>query len=252
MTKLFENDLKKAGVNHPKVDPVPQGEVAFIFCKVKGKKNAVQVFIDPGCNCAIAKDGIPQQEFTSCKLRSGPIGIDVATGIQVNAEAEWAMSLPLENGSHQAVRALTVSKVTSDMPKLMLRNVFEKIKASNSFDHKSISIPKELGGEVHMILGIQFNKLHPETLFTLPNGLAVYKSKLLPASCNKLACIGGPIEALDTIVVSSGAKSAIRYMGHLIRNVSAVNIPRMEFFPNSMIEMEKCQERFVDKRDSWY
>ena len=32
LTKLFENDLKKAGVNHPKVDPVPQGEVAFIFC----------------------------------------------------------------------------------------------------------------------------------------------------------------------------------------------------------------------------
>ena len=98
-----------------------------------------------------------------------------------------------------------------------------------------------------MILGIQFNKLHPETLFTLPNGLAVYKSKLLPASPKELACIGGPIEALDTIVVSSGAKSAIRYMGHLIRNVSAGNIPRMEFFPNSMIEMEKCQERFVDR-----
>lgn len=248
LAKLFENDLKKAGVKNPKVDPVPDGEVAFMFCIVKGNKSAVQVFIDPGCNCAIMKDGIPQVQFKSCKLQSGPIGIDVATGISVNAEAEWGINLPLADGSHQAVRGLTVSKVTSDMPKLMLRKVFEKIKQSNKdFDHQNIKIPKELGGEVHMILGIQFNKLHPEPIFTMPNGLTVYKSKLLPANPNELACIGGPIEALDTLVVSAGAKSTIRVMGHLIRSISAGNIPRMEFFPSSSAEMERCKERFVDR-----
>ena len=248
LTELFINDLKKEGVKNPRVDPMPEGEVAFIFCMIKGKKSDVQVFIDPGCNCAIMKDGIPQQEFDSCKLQNGPIQIDVATGISVNAEAEWGIRLPLENGSYQVVRGLTVSRVTSDMPRLRLKKVLKKIKTENkSFDHQNIQVPEKLGGEIHMILGIQFNRLHPEPLFTLPNGLTIYKSKFLPAKPNELACIGGPIEAVDSMVVSTGAKSAVRFMSHLIRTVSAGTHPRLEFFPSSVSEMERCQESFIDK-----
>ena len=60
LAEVFKEDLKKTGISDPKVDPVPDGEVAFIFCKVKGIKSTVQAFIDPGCICAIMKDGIPQ------------------------------------------------------------------------------------------------------------------------------------------------------------------------------------------------
>ena len=190
----------------------------------------MQVFIDPGCNCSILKDGIPQNEFTSTKLRSGPIGLDVATGITVNASAEWGICLPLEDGTYQAVRGLTVKKVTSDMPKFMLRNTFQKLKAEHSeLSDLNIQIPKELGGEIDVILGIKYNMLHPTVLFTMPNGLCIYKSKLLPANPGELACIGGPLESLDSIVATAGAKATIKYFGHLIRNISAGNHPGLSF-----------------------
>ena len=63
----------------------------------------MQVFLDSGCNTAIVKDGVPQKEFNSSLLRPGPIDIDVATGIKVYTKGEWGLSLPLNDGSVQAV-----------------------------------------------------------------------------------------------------------------------------------------------------
>ena len=84
--EFFENDLK----DEVEIRNIPEGEVAFMFCKIKGKQNDVQAFIDNGCNCAILRDGIPQEEFRSCLLQEGPIRIDVATGVKVEAQGEWA------------------------------------------------------------------------------------------------------------------------------------------------------------------
>ena len=103
---------------------IPKGQVAFIFCKMKGKQDGIQTFIDNGCNCCIMRDGVPEKELNSCKLRDGPIKIDVATGITVHASGEWGCLLPLQNGQQQLVRGLTVPKVTSDMPVLNLRPVY--------------------------------------------------------------------------------------------------------------------------------
>ena len=95
LVEFFEKDLEKALNKKVEVRPIPEGEVAFIFCKIKGLKNDVQAFIDHGCNCAIFKDGVPQREFRSCLLKKGPIQIDVATGVQVQAQGDWALYLLL-------------------------------------------------------------------------------------------------------------------------------------------------------------
>ena len=126
LQEFFTNDLEAQHNKKVEVKPIPEGEVAFVFCKIKGKESEVQAFIDNGCNCAILKDGIPQREFNSCMLRSGPIQIDVATGVQVEAQGEWGTVLPLNDGSYQVLRALTVPRVTSQMPTLHLRALLGK------------------------------------------------------------------------------------------------------------------------------
>ena len=123
---LFAKDLK---IPQDLVCPMPEGEVSFVFCKIKGKKNGIQAFVDSGCNCAIFKDGIPRADLISYKIQEGPIPIDVATGVVVNALGEWASAIPLANGSYQVMRALTVKKVTSDMPKFRLRNLLDNLKS---------------------------------------------------------------------------------------------------------------------------
>ena len=67
---FFINDLKSKGHKAGKfsVLPVPEGEISFVFCKIKGKKSAIQAFIDSGANCCIMAEGVPQREMDACKL----------------------------------------------------------------------------------------------------------------------------------------------------------------------------------------
>ena len=136
LQEFFTHDLEAQHNKKVDVKPIPEGEVAFVFCKIKGKESDVQAFIDNGCNCAILRDGIPQREFNSCMLRKGPIQIDVATGVQVEAQGEWGTVLPMNDGSYQVLRCLTVPRVTSQMPTLHLRTLLGKIKSDNK-QHKN-------------------------------------------------------------------------------------------------------------------
>ena len=157
------------------------------------------------------------------KLMDGPIPIGVASAKTVYATAEWASLIPLSDGSYQSVRGLTLDKVTGDMTELKLVPVFEQIKKENkSLDKiQNLKVPNIIGGEVQMILGIKYQNIYPEPVHTFPNGLTVFKSRLRPTKPGILACIGGPVEALQSICGIAGAKSTIGYMSHLIQNIKA-------------------------------
>ena len=250
--ELFENDLKKEHLEHVEVRPIPEGEAAFIFCKIRGKHNDVQAFIDNGCNCSIVRDGVPQEEFRSVLLRQGPIRIDVATGVQVEAQGEWATLLPMNDGSTQIIRSLSVAKVTSDMPTLRLKSLLHKIKTEYKDNPKAkmiqnMKIPTKLGGEIDAIIGIQYKNIYPEEVFTLPSGLTIFKSKFLPAKDDELACIGGPLGALDGLINTISMSSCVRYLSNLISNYSSGYVPKIDFFPSSKQEMDRCLDRFADK-----
>ena len=251
LKKLFMNDLEKDG-KPAVIKPIPEGEVSFIFCKIKGKRSDVQTFIDCGCNCAIARDGVPQQEFRSCMIRKGPIPIDIATDIKVEARGEWGTLLPLADGSYQAVKCLTVDKVTADMPEMRLRKFLSKVKSENK-DHQdinniaSLQVPEVLGGCVDLILGIKFVNVYPELVFSLPNGLQILKSRFLPAKKNEVICIGGPLGALDYIVNSMGdARFSVKYFSYLISSYSKSS-PKIDFFPNYVEETKEMMTRYADK-----
>ena len=218
----FTADMRHRG-DSSTVHPIPKGEPVFIFSIFQGKKGAVQSLIDSGANCWLAKDMVPQSEFTSMKLMDGPIPIGVASAKTVYATAEWASLIPLSDGSYQSVRGLTLDKVTGDMTELKLVPVFEQIKKENkSLDKiQNLKVPNIIGGEVQMILGIKYQNIYPEPVHTFPNGLTVFKSRLRPTKPGILACIGGPVEALQSICGIAGAKSTIGYMSHLIQNIKA-------------------------------
>ena len=55
----------------------------------------VQAFLDSGCNTALVKEGVPEKEFNSRLLKTGPISLDIATGVTTTASGEWGMTLPL-------------------------------------------------------------------------------------------------------------------------------------------------------------
>ena len=139
----------------------------------------------------------------------------------------------------QAVRGLTMPNVTQDMPEINMNEVFKAIKRTHQ-DVKSIQklrVPKTLGGQVDMIIGIKYQNIYPDLVHQFPNGLAVYQSKLLPVN-GQSACIGGPIGALDGLG-DVFAGNTMGYIVHLTQVMSSYT-PRMEYFPNTKPKQQIC------------
>ena len=69
-----------------------------------------------------------------------------------------------------------MKKVTGDMPSLNLVPAFEKIKAQCRSNKKiqNLEIPKIVGGEVQMLIGIKYQSSLPKHLHTFNNGLTVW------------------------------------------------------------------------------
>ena len=137
------------------------------------------------------------------------------------------------------------------MPIVYPACLLKKIKAENK-GHEAIKsianlqIPKVLGGCVDLILGIRFANVYPDLVFSLPNGLQIYRSKFLPAKKNEVLWIGGPIGALDFIVNNAGnARASVRYLANLVSKFWK-NPPRIEFFPETADEIDVLMEKLVD------
>ena len=232
LVDFFNEDLKKTMKTTPEVRPIPKGDAVFIFCVFKGKKGPVQAFIDHGCNCWVAEEGIPETELVACKLQNGPFPMGVASGVTVYASAEWAGLIPLADGSHQVVRGLTVPKVTQDMPKVDLHTIYENLKkkCKSKKQIQKLKVPKIVGGKVQMILGIKYQNIFPEPIHTFPSGLTIFKSKLMPAYPGAVACIGGPVAAIGELAGVMGLTTTT-YLTNLLVEMKNYR-PRMEFFPD--------------------
>ena len=141
----------------------------------------------------------------------------VASGITVNAEAEWASLLPLADGGHQIVRGLTVPQVTQDMDEINLQKLFESIKKKcvKNKEVKNLKVPKIVGGRINMILGIKYQNIY---------------SQLLPAFPGAIAYIGGPVSALNNIAGALGGQSAIKYMSSLLTDLGKYR-SKVDLFP---------------------
>ena len=69
------------------------------------------------------------------------------------------------------------------MPPLKFKETIRELKNQFKGNKKlqGLEIPKELGEEVDMILGIKYIKVYPKFIHTFPNGLQILKSQFLRA-----------------------------------------------------------------------
>ena len=236
LKEYFNEGFRQEKMNKT-IRPIPEGEPIFIMNVFQGKTRPVLAFIDGGCNCWVAKQGVPETELVSIKTRSGPIDVSVASGIVVKASAEWASLIPLADGTMQTVRGLTMPHVTQDMPEINMEDVFKAVKKNHREVKKiqNLKVPKRLGGQVDMIIGIKYQNIYPELVHQFPNGLAVYTSKLKPVG-GATACIGGPIGALEGL----GDIFAGNTLGYIVQLTQVITsyAPRMEFFPNTQPKID--------------
>ena len=179
--------------------------------------------MDSGCSSWLVKDGVPEKELKSIKLRDGPIPMGVAGGHTVYATAEWASLLPLADGSHQIVRGLSSNMVTGNFGDIHMDPIIEEVKEAGRNTEgpgvdevKRLRAPKEISGEVDMLIGSRYLSIFPEPVFSTNDGLTLYKSKFLPQVQGEVSCIGGPSKALSQLVRTGGVVNVINMFTRII------------------------------------
>ena len=202
VTKAVRKDAKD---NTIQVNPVPEGRAMFLFFHSKGKKNGVNCFFDNGCTEAVFKEGIPGGELIGEKTTKGPFTIGGVGGLECKANDEWMVSFERTDGHRQLVRGLTLDKVTDNFPHIRLGDAAAELKAASSSDWvKNCQTPKQAGGSTDVLIGIQYNLIHPEPVHTLESGLCIFRSKLAPHKTGCLAMIGGPHSSFDILAGLTG------------------------------------------------
>ena len=102
------------------------------------------------------------------------------------------------------------------MPIMRMRGLMDEIKEdykdnSEAAKFKDLQVPNELGGEIEALIGIKYAHVYPELLFTLPNGLQIFRSKFKPAKSKEVLCIGGPLGVMEHFVSNMGIKSSVKF-----------------------------------------
>ena len=194
--QLVNDGIKEPGcswVNRP-----PEGSPMFMFARVKGKREGANLFFDKGCGTAVFRKGIPGKELDGVMLAKGKIPIGGVGGIEIFAEEDWLVSLKRNDGQRQLVQGLVVPKVTVDFPLIDLTKAVLDLKGNSQAPWIiDCRVPKQAGGVVDGLIGIQYSLIHPEPVHSLPNGLTLYSTKLAPHEQGFNATIGGPHTSFD-------------------------------------------------------
>ena len=227
------------------VHSIPEGDGMFMFTLTPDLNgDPLQTFMDTGANSYIMKTGV-EKRLISVKISHGPVSVSVAGGLEVSASGEYGALIPLADGSYQAVRGLCMDTVVGKLPCYRLKPLLSQIKEENPDNQhlKRLNIPKVLGGDVDLLLGIKYLRIMPKPVHVLPCGLTVFESVLKPYNKGETAVIGGPIEAFEGMCNSVQSKTLMRHMVNLCSSLKSFK-PKIDYFPSKTCDPEEFFEHF--------
>ena len=206
----------KEAASGAKVVEVPEGDPLFLFSPAIGKTRPVNVFYDGGCSTVVFKRGVPVNELEAVMTRKGPLTINGVGNSKIKVLDEWACLLDRTDGSKQVVQGVAVNKITTEFPMINVSSAVNEVKNDNPGDSElqKLKIPKLVGGEPDVLLGIMYQSCHPERIHTLPSGLFIGKVKLASFSNVWTGVIGGPHKSFKVLAEQAG--NASNLMAHFV------------------------------------
>ena len=103
------------------------------------------------------------------------------------------------NGQVASLTGTCIEESTTTFPQYQLTDVFQEIPQMYPGDPSILPTPSAIvGGDVHLMVGIKYNRYHPRLIYQLPSGLAIYQS-VFRNSDGGSGVIGGPHQIFTTI-----------------------------------------------------
>merc|ERR1711867_45365 len=90
---------------------------------------------------------------------------------------EWACQPMTTRGHREILIGLEVPQITTNFPYVNLQEATMELKTSapENEELQALKVPKYVGGECHVLLGIQYASHFPRLVHSLENGLGIYE-----------------------------------------------------------------------------
>ena len=247
-TKRLKQKLVADG-DQVELRPIPKGKPMFILGQAKGKTRPVNILYDSGCFGMIMREGVQHELGKAVMKTKGPFHVRGVGNTSVKVNDEWQTSLPLVDGTRQAVEGWTVDEVTAPLPVIDLTRAVEEIKADKVGNMKlqNLSVQLVAGGQCGILLGLMYLAIHPVPVHSLPNGLTIFELQVASHDGKVNSVIGGPHESFEFMVQQVGGASILfaQLMQRLetYKNVGAPSISR------ALMSLE--DENFAREHKEW-
>jgi hypothetical protein len=151
-------------------------------------------------------------EWKGCITQQGAFDKGGVGGLAGQTKDERMVLVPRADKKMQTVRCHSMNKVTTDFLVHKVSKAFQEVNADDPLNKllQNCKVPDITGGEVDLLIGINYSLLHPEALHTLPtSGLNIYASKLKIHDGEMNAIIGGTHESNLKFVKVDGSEELL-------------------------------------------
>ena len=130
------------------------------------------------------------------KILDGPVTLSgVGDNKSVCPHGLYKINIPLVSGKDINMNGICLDTVTNEFPIYPLKEVENEIHRSyvtKGMNPKLLpKLPHSVGGQTDIMIGIQYLKYYPKRIFSLPNGLTIYKSQFVSSDGTR-GIVGGP------------------------------------------------------------
>ena len=203
-----ENAEKNTGTSfiesHERCEIVSENSI-YLLQNIKVNEQEYCLFFDSGCGDFVCKHSAVQKLGANARQEvPGPIKIGGVGGVTAESQhGVFSVKLPLSSGHKALFTGVCLERITTTFPVYPLQGrVLGDIRKAYQEAGGNIcnlpNVPKVVGGDVDMMIGIKYLRYHPERVFQLPSGLTIYKS-MFTNSDGSRGVIGGPHRVFSEI-----------------------------------------------------
>ena len=171
-----------AFISQGTLDEGKVGRGIYQFQQIKVHGERFNLFFDNGCgDSVVTADAVKRLGKNVIKTKKGNVSLGgVGGGIAVESpHGECQISLPLANGESAKIGGLVIDQITHEFPTYPLTDVekdIQKAYESSGGVNKLPRLPPSVGGQVDIMIGVQYLRYFPTELFKLLSGLTIYLS----------------------------------------------------------------------------
>ena len=164
------------------------------------------VFYDDGCSdLVVRKDAVDRLGSYATKIFDGPLNISGIGGASTSSNhGIYAINIPLADGQIASMSGICLDKLTQTFPMYPLDEAVSSIhKAFNGDASLLPKLPKSIGGNIDIMIGIKYLRYHPNIIFKMATGLSIYESVFNGTDGNR-GVIGEPHRLFGEVRLRNG------------------------------------------------